>query len=163
MHPKDQKRFASIGVIASMQPIHAVSDRELADSEWPSVTANAYAWGALQRAGARLAFGSDAPVESADPLLGIDAAAGWRRRARWHPELAVSKASALRAYTADAAYAAGMEDDVGFLKPGFLCDLTVVHDGKVEATVVGGRVRWRRPGAASPRSASSARSRSSRR
>src|SRR5438093_4696895 len=85
------------------------------------------------------------------------------RRARWHPELAVSKASALRAYTADAAYAAGMEDDVGFLKPGFLCDLTVVHDGKVEATVVGGRVRWRRPGAASPRSASSARSRSSRR
>src|SRR5438046_579515 len=163
VHPKDQKRFASIGVIASMQPIHAVSDRELADSEWPSVTANAYAWGALQRAGARLAFGSDAPVESADPLLGIDAAAGWRRRARWHPELAVSKASALRAYTADAAYAAGMEDDVGLLKPGFLCDLTVVHDGKVEATVVGGRVRWRRPGAASPRSASSARSRSSRR
>ncbi len=163
VHPKDQKRFASIGVIASMQPIHAVSDRELADSEWPSVTANAYAWGALQRAGARLAFGSDAPVESADPLLGIDAAAGWRRRARWHPELAVSKASALRAYTADAAYAAGMEDDVGFLKPGFLCDLTVVHDGKVEATVVGGRVRWRRPGAASPRSAPGARSRSSRR
>jgi predicted amidohydrolase YtcJ len=163
VHPKDQKRFASIGVIASMQPIHAVSDRELADAEWPSVTANAYAWAALQRAGARLAFGSDAPVETADPLLGIDAATVWRRRAHWHPELAVTNAAALRAYTSDAAYAAGMEDAVGLLKPGFLCDLTVVHDGKVEATVVGGRVRWRRPGAASPRSASGARSRPSRR
>ena len=163
VHPKDQKRFASIGVIASMQPIHAVSDRGLADAEWPSVAANAYAWGALERAGARLAFGSDAPVESADPLLGIDAASGWRRRARWHPELAVTKASALRAYTSDAAYAAGMEDEVGLLKQGFQCDLTVVHDDKVEATVVGGRVRWRRPRAVSPRSASGLRSRSSRR
>ena len=163
VHPKDQRRFASIGVIASMQPIHAVSDRELADAEWPSVTASAYAWGALQRAGARLAFGSDAPVESADPMLGIDAATGWRRRARWHPELAVTPASSLRAYTSDAAYAVGLEDEVGLLKPGFLCDLTVVRDGKVEATVVGGRVRWRRPDAASPPSASGARSRSSRR
>jgi len=163
VHPKDQQRFASIGVIASMQPIHAVSDRELADAEWPSVTGNAYAWAALQRAGARLAFGSDAPVEAADPLLGIDAATEWRRRAHWHPELAVTHTAALRAYTSDAAYAAGMEDEVGLLRPGFLCDLTVVHDGQVEATVVGGRVRWRRPGAASPRSASSARSRPSRR
>src|SRR2546423_6024008 len=161
VHPKDQKRFASIGVIASMQPIHAVSDRELADIEWPSVTANAYAWGALQRAGARLAFGSDAPVESADPLLGIDAATSWRRRARWHQELSVSRAVALRAYTSDAAYAAGMEDEVGLLKPGFLCDLTVVHDGKVEATVVGGGVRGRKPGAAFPPAASSGRSRPS--
>src|SRR5256712_7003905 len=95
VHPKDQKRFASIGVIASMQPIHAVSDRELADSEWTSVTANAYAWAALQRAGARLAFGSDAPVESADPLLGFDAPTGWRRRAGWHPQLSVSQPSEL--------------------------------------------------------------------
>jgi len=163
VHPKDQKRFASIGVIASMQPIHAVSDRELADAEWPSVTAHAYAWGALERAGARLAFGSDAPVESADPLLGIDAASGWRRRSRWHPELAVTKTSALRAYTSDAAYAAGMEGEVGLLKPGFLCDFTAVHAGKVEATVVGGSVRWGRPGVASQRSAAGARSRSSRR
>ncbi|HEV2215992.1 MAG TPA: amidohydrolase [Candidatus Dormibacteraeota bacterium] len=163
VHPKDQKRFASAGVIASMQPIHAVSDRDLADAEWASVTAHAYAWGALQRAGVRLAFGSDAPVETADPLLGIDAATAWRRRARWHPELAVTRASALRAYTTDAAYAVGMEDEVGSVKPGFLCDLTVVLDGKVEATVVGGRVRYRTPAAASPRSASGSRSRSSRR
>src|SRR5204862_5260084 len=74
VHPDDWPRFQAAGVIASMQPIHAVSDRELADREWPRVTGNAYAWGALERAGARLAFGSDAPVETADPLAGMDAA-----------------------------------------------------------------------------------------
>jgi predicted amidohydrolase YtcJ len=157
VHPKDQKRFAAIGVIASMQPVHAVSDRELADAEWPGVTAGAYAWRALEKAGAQLAFGSDSPVETADPLLGIEAATRWRKRARWHPELALSEASARRAYTKDAAFAAGMENEAGALKAGFLCDLTVVREGQVEATVVGGRVRWRRPPAASPRSASGAR------
>jgi len=148
--PNDMKRFAKIGVIASMQPIHAVADRELADLYWPNVTAHAYAWGALERAGARLAFGSDAPVETADPLLGIDAATAWRRRARWHPDLAVPRASALNAYASSAAFAVGMEHDLGALRPGMLCDLTVIDDGRVAATVVGGRVSWRRkPSAAS--------------
>jgi predicted amidohydrolase YtcJ len=156
--PKDMRRFARVGAIASMQPIHAVADRELADMYWPTVSRHAYAWGALQRAGARLAFGSDAPVETADPLRGIDAATAWRRRAKWHPDLAVSGASALRAYTAGAAYAVGMEDDLGALREGMLCDLTVVDDGRVVATVVGGRVSWlRKPSAASPRSAAGAR------
>ncbi len=156
--PADMKRFARIGVIASMQPIHAVADRELADRCWPNVTAHAYAWGALARAGARLAFGSDAPVETADPLLGIDAATAWRRRAGWHPDLAVSHAAALRAYTTDAAYAVGMEDDVGALRPGMLCDLTVVVGGRVVAAVVGGRLSFsKKPLAASLRSAAGAR------
>jgi predicted amidohydrolase YtcJ len=151
--PKDVPRFARLGVIASMQPIHAVADRELADRIWPGVTAHSYAWGALERAGARLAFGSDAPVESADPMLGIDAATAWRRRARWHPELAVTRASALRAYTAGAAYAVGMEADLGSLRAGKLCDMTVVDDGRVTATIVGGMVSWRQtPRAASRRS-----------
>jgi len=140
----DLPRFKQIGVIASMQPIHAVSDRERADREWPGVTGGAYAWGALARAGAVLAFGSDAPVEDAAPLLGIDAATGWRRRAGWHPELAVSRAQAVRAYTTGAAYAAGMEKQLGRLAPGFLCDLTVIDGGRVTATVVGARVSWRR-------------------
>ncbi len=140
--PKDLPRFARIGVIASMQPIHAAADRELADRFWPRVTAHSYAWRALERAGARLAFGSDAPVESADPMLGIDAATAWRRRAGWHRELAVSRASALRAYTAGAAYAVGMEAELGSLRPGKLCDMTVVDDGRVTATIVGGRVSW---------------------
>ena len=133
-----------MGVIASMQPIHAVADRELADALWPAVTPQAYAWRALERAGVKLAFGSDAPVETADPLAGLEAATTWRRQAKWHPELALTRASALRAYTAGAAYAAGMEEEVGSLRPGKLCDMTVVEDGQVVATVAGGRVTWRR-------------------
>ena len=157
---KDWKRFAQSGTIASMQPIHAVSDRELADQYWPSVTQNSYAWGALERAGAVLAFGSDAPVETTDPLAGMAAATTWRRIARWHPDLALSRASALRAYTSNAAYAVGQEDDLGALKPGLLCDLTVVDNGEVLATVVGGRVSFsKKPREASPRSATGARSR----
>jgi predicted amidohydrolase YtcJ len=144
--PADLPRFRRAGVIASMQPIHAVADREVADGEWGERTRYAYAWRALHAAGAVLAFGSDAPVEPADPLLGMDAATGWRRRAGWHPHLAVTRAQALRAYTAGAAYAAGMEDRLGRLRPGLLCDLTIVRDGRVEATVVGGRLTWRRPG-----------------
>jgi len=144
VNPKDMTRMARLGAIASMQPIHAVADRELADQMWPAVTRHAYAWRALERAGVHLAFGSDAPVEAADPLSGIDAATAWRRRAGWHPELALTRAAALRAYTAGAAYAAGMEDEVGALRPGRLCDMTVVEDGRVTATVVGGKVSWRR-------------------
>jgi len=138
------KRFARHGVIASMQPIHAVSDRELADELWPRVTGHSYAWGALAEAGARLAFGSDAPVETADPLAGIEAATVWRRKAKWHPELAISRPSARRAYTADAAYAVGMEKDAGTLRAGKLCDLTVVDEAGVVATIVGGRVSFLR-------------------
>jgi predicted amidohydrolase YtcJ len=144
VNPKDMPRMAKLGVIASMQPIHAVADRELADRMWPSVTQHAYAWRALERAGVRLAFGSDAPVEVADPLLGIDAATAWRKRAAWLPDLSVTKASAIRAYTSEAAYAVGMESDLGALRPGKLCDMTVVDDGRVVATVVGGAISWRR-------------------
>ena len=143
VHPDDWPRFQAAGVIASMQPIHAVADRELADLEWPEVTANAYAWGALERAGARLAFGSDAPVETADPLAGMDAATDWRERAVWYPGLSLSHASALRAYTSGTAYAVGQETVVGRLRPGFQCDLTVVEGGRVTATVAGGRVIFR--------------------
>jgi predicted amidohydrolase YtcJ len=156
--PRDMPRFRRVGAIASMQPIHAVADRELADQYWANVAQHSYAWGALERAGAILAFGSDAPVETADPLLGIDAATAWRRRARWFPALGVSRASALRAYTANAAYAAGMEDKVGRLRPGMLCDMTVVDGDQVLATIVGGQVSWmQKPRAASRRSAAGAR------
>ena len=144
VHPKDQARMGKLGVIASMQPIHAVADRELADENWSTVARNAYAWRALERAGVRLAFGSDAPVETADPLAGIEAATSWRRAARWYPDLALTRASALRAYTSGAAFAAGMEGEVGSLRPGRLCDLTVVEEGRVVATIAGGRVTWRR-------------------
>jgi predicted amidohydrolase YtcJ len=144
VNPKDAPRFARVGAIASMQPIHAVADRELADRYWPRVTGHSYAWGALAAAGAMLAFGSDAPVETADPMLGVDAATAWRRRATWHPALAISRAKALRAYTAGAAYAVGMEKQLGSLRLGKLCDITVVDEGRVVATIVGGKVSWMR-------------------
>lgn len=144
VHPKDMPRMAKAGIIASMQPIHAVADRELAAANWPDVVQNSYAWRALEKAGVKLAFGSDAPVETADPLQGIEAATTWRRAAKWHAELALTRASALRAYTSGAAFAAGMENDVGVLRAGRLCDVTVVDAGRVTATVVGGRVTWRR-------------------
>jgi predicted amidohydrolase YtcJ len=154
------KRFARCGVIASMQPIHAPADRELADKYWPKLTAHSYAWGALERAGAGLAFGSDAPVETADPLAGIEAATVWRRKAKWHPELALSTAAARRAYTSGAAYAVGMEKDLGTLRAGKLCDMTVIDEGRVVATVVGGRVSFlEKPAEASPRSSPKPRSR----
>jgi predicted amidohydrolase YtcJ len=160
VNPRDMKRFARYGVIASMQPIHAPADRELADKDWPKLTAHSYAWGALERAGARLAFGSDAPVETADPLAGIEAATVWRRKAKWHPELALSTAAARRAYTSGAAYAVGMERDLGTLRAGKLCDMTVIADGRVVATVVGGRVSFlEKPAEASPRSSPKPRSR----
>jgi predicted amidohydrolase YtcJ len=142
--PVDIPRFARIGVIASMQPAHAVADRAVADAEWPERTAYSYAWGALQQSGATLAFGSDAPVEDPSPLRGIAAATTWRSRAAWHPELAITRASAIRAYTHGVAYAAGMESELGALREGMRCDVTVVDHNEVSATVVDGRVAWRR-------------------
>ncbi|HEY0830755.1 MAG TPA: amidohydrolase [Candidatus Dormibacteraeota bacterium] len=144
VNPKDMARMGKLGVIASMQPIHAVADRELAEAIWPALIKHSYAWRALERAGVRLAFGSDAPVEVADPLAGIEAATKWRRETGWHPALALTRSSALRAYTSNAAYAAGMERELGSLRAGKLCDITVVDDGRVMATVAGGRVTWRR-------------------
>ena len=144
VHPRDVPRFAKIGVIASMQPIHAVADRELVDQYWSGVVTQAYVWGPLAQAGAVLAFGSDAPVETADPLQGIDSASAWRKRAGWHPELAISRVKALRAYTVGAAYASGMEQHLGSLRLGKLCDITVVDADRVVATIVGGKVSWRR-------------------
>ena len=141
--PADVPRFAGIGVIASMQPTHAVSDRAVADSLWADRTAHSYAWGALQRAGATLAFGSDAPVDDPSPLLGIDAATAWRGRAQCHPELALSPAAALRAYSFGVSYAAGMEAELGSLRAGMLCDVTVIDGTRISATVVGGRLAFR--------------------
>jgi predicted amidohydrolase YtcJ len=138
--PADLPRFRRAGVVVSMQPIHAVADRGLVERDWPDRAAHAYAWNAFLRAGAVLAFGSDAPVEDPDPLRGIAAATSWRQEVGWFPELAVSKAAALRAYTWGAAFAVGQERELGRLLPGRRCDLTIVDEGRVTATVVGGRI-----------------------
>ena len=68
VRPVDRTRLAALGVTASVQPVHAASDRELVEACWDGRGANAYPWRSLAAAGARLAFGSDAPIESPNPV-----------------------------------------------------------------------------------------------
>jgi predicted amidohydrolase YtcJ len=144
-------RFAETGVTASVQFSHAPSDRDLADRLWEGHR-GAYAYGALVERGARLANGSDAPVEELDPLSGI--AAGVLRtldeRPAWRPEQAVTIEQALRATCIEPAWLARDEDRRGRLVPGMLADLVVLdrdpvtcpphelRDIRVAATMVGG-------------------------
>ncbi|MGE5221150.1 MAG: amidohydrolase [Omnitrophica WOR_2 bacterium] len=129
LHPGDLGRLAELGVIASMQPIHATSDMIGADRHWGKRAAYSYAWRSQLEHGATLAFGSDAPVESPNPFWGIHAAVTRRRLdgspgpEGWYPEQRLTVMEAIQAYTTGAAYAAGMEDRLGKLAPGFLADL----------------------------------------
>jgi hypothetical protein len=132
LHPDDIPRLAELGVIASMQPIHATQDMLLADSLWGERSASAYAFRSLLDSGAALAFGSDSPVEDLNVMIGIHAAVT-RRRADgspgpegWYPEQRLTVAEAVRAYTAGAAYASGEEAIKGALSPGKLADLVVL-------------------------------------
>ncbi len=133
LHPQDYRRLGQLGVVASMQPIHATSDMLMADKYWGlRRSAGAYAWRTQLEAGAVLAFGSDAPVESFNPFWGIHAAVT-RRRADgspgpegWYPEQRLTVEEALRGYTLGAAYAGYMEDRLGSLAPGKLADLVVI-------------------------------------
>ncbi len=129
---KDAHRLGALGIIASMQPIHATSDMFMADNYWGDRAANAYAWRTQLNHGATLAFGSDAPVESPNPFWGLHAAVTRRRtdgtpgQQGWYPEQRLNIKDALFAYTQGPAYAAGMEDQLGKLAPGFLADLVVL-------------------------------------
>src|SRR5207244_5579156 len=126
----DLGRFGALGIIASMQPIHCTSDRDLADRHWgPKRTPRAYPWRTLLERGAVLAFGSDAPVEPIDPLLGIHAAVARKRpsdRDAWTPAQRLTLDQALAASSAGCAYATARERESGTLEPGMRCDATVV-------------------------------------
>lgn len=134
LHPDDLARLGALNVIASMQPIHAISDMKMADDYWgPERTPYAYAWRTQLDNGARLAFGSDAPVDSPNPFWGLHAAVT-RRRADgspsaegWHPEQKLTLAQAWEAYTLGPAYAAYLENRLGRLAPGHLADLIVLE------------------------------------
>jgi hypothetical protein len=158
LHADDVPRLADLGVVASMQPIHATSDMEMAEQYWGRRCALSYAWRSVLDSGARLAFGSDCPVETLDPLAGIHAAAT-RRRADdspgpegWISEQRVTVGEALHAYTMGAALAAGEAHLKGSLVPGKLADLVVLsHDitaaqaadvlkARVEMTIFDGRI-----------------------
>lgn len=134
LHPDDLPRLGRLGVVASMQPIHAPSDRDMADRYWgPDRVRTAYAWRSLVRTGARLAFGSDVPVESCDPLKGLYAAVTRRHpdepgREPWHAEEALTPYEAVKAYTVGAAWAVGAEAERGTLEPGKLADLVILSE-----------------------------------
>jgi predicted amidohydrolase YtcJ len=157
LHPDDLPRLAQLGIIASMQPVHATADMAIADCYWGDRSRLGYAWRSVIDSGAALAFGSDCPVETLDVLQGLYAAVT-RRRADgdpaggWYPEQRITLPEALRAYTFGAAYAAGREVELGSLAPGKLADITVLDrdilslppeallEAAVRATIVGGRV-----------------------
>ncbi len=132
IHPEDIGRLAGLGIIASMQPVHATSDMFMADRLLGKRAAFSYAWRSLLERGTRLAFGSDAPVESPNPFHGLHAAVtrcrtdGTPGPDGWIPEQRLTLAEALEGFTTGPAYAAGMEDRLGRLSAGFLADLIVV-------------------------------------
>ncbi len=162
LHPDDIPRLAELGVVASMQPIHATSDMVMAEHHWGRRCDFSYAWRSVLDSGARLAFGSDCPVETLDPIAGIHAAVT-RRRADgspgpegWIPAQRLTMTETVHAYTTGAAYASGEAHLKGSLAPGKLADLVVLSqdifqidpmetlDTRVEMTVFDGQVVYRR-------------------
>jgi len=132
IHPDDIHRLLELDLIASMQPIHATSDYPMADRYWGPRSKTAYAWNSLLEKNTKMAFGSDAPVENPNPFWGLHAAVT-RRRADgspgpdgWYPEQKISMMKAIQGFTTGAAYAAGMENRLGKLSPGYHADLLVL-------------------------------------
>ena len=161
IHPDDAGRLAELGLIASMQPIHATSDYQMVDRYWGARGQWAYNFRVQADQGVVIAFGSDSPVESMDPRKGVHAAVT-RRRADgspgpdgWRKDTTLTLDETLRAFTQGPAYAAGMEDRLGKLARGYLADLIVLgadwHAIEPDAilttpimgTMVGGSWRFR--------------------
>ena len=163
IHPDDVPRFAVQGVIASMQPYHAIDDGRWAeDVIGAERSQTTYAFKSLIDSGAHVALGSDWFVAPADPLAGIYAAVtrrtlDGRNPDGWVPEQKITVEQALRGYTYEGAYASFEEDRKGMLKPGTLADMVLIdrdltaiaaetiRDAKVLKTIVGGRVVYSRP------------------
>jgi predicted amidohydrolase YtcJ len=159
----DIPRFAALGVIASMQPYHAIDDGRWAEKAiGPERARTTYAFRSLLDAGATLAFGSDWPVAPATPLMGVYAALTRRtlddrHPDGWVPRQKIGLDEALAAYTRDGAYAAFAERDLGTLEPGKLADLALIdrdlsrfapaaiRDAHVVLTIVGGQIVYERP------------------
>lgn len=155
--PADLPRLAKNGIIASMQPVHQISDRLMAEARLgPDRLAGAYAWNSILKAGGKLAFGSDVPVESPNPFHGIAAAitredANGQPFGGWMAAERVSREQALAGFTIDAAYAAFAEGRLGSLSPGYRADFILVdtdpllaspaqiRETKVAEAWVGGR------------------------
>ncbi|MEM1435147.1 MAG: amidohydrolase [Pseudomonadota bacterium] len=164
LHPDDLPRLADLGVVASMEPPHAVEDKRWAEARLGAARIRgAYAWRSLRRTGARLTFNADNPGSDHDIFYGLHSAVTRRDKALepaggWYPEEAVTIEEALRAYTTGAAYAAFRESFTGRIEPGLWADLTALDidpfavaetdpdrllAGAATLTVVAGAVRFR--------------------
>lgn len=158
--PAEIPRFGQFTTIASMQPQHEASDRVMAEARLgPDRLAGAYAWKSIAATGAPLAFGSDTPVEPAEPFVGI-AVASTRQGADgqpvggWQPQEMLTREAAFNAYTTGAAYAMFAEDRLGRIARGFRADFLFVDVDPISATPealratkvmetwIGGRLAW---------------------
>jgi len=162
LHPQDAYRLARLKIIASMQPIHATSDMDMADRYWGRRAALSYALKTQLDHQAVLAFGSDAPVESPNPFWGLHAAVTRRRQDGspgengWYPEQRLGILEAWQGFTLGPAFAAGMEQIQGRLAPGYLADMILMDEDPFTCpedrlpqllpagTMVGGEWVWRR-------------------
>ncbi len=158
--PADLPRFGRNGIIASMQPVHQTSDRAMTEARLgPSRLAGAYAWSSMLKAGAKLAFGSDFPVENPDPFAGLAAAisredAAGQPQGGWMPDQKLTMPQALAAFTRDAAFAGFADDRIGTLEAGRYADFILldrdifvsspaeVRGTKVMETWIGGKRLW---------------------
>ena len=155
--PQDLERMQRLGVVASVQPFHAVADRDIAERYWGKRHRRAYAYRTMHDMGIPLALGSDAPVETFDPLRILYAATmrntpETRQRPPWLPDQSLPLARALWGYTLGAAYAGAEEDSKGSLSVGKLGDAVVLREdilsvpaekmpeNGVQATILGGEV-----------------------
>lgn len=158
--PSDLELLRGSGITASMQPYHMISDQQMADRQWGERCEFSYAWRSIADTGTVLAFGSDAPVESPNPYASIHAAttrlpAGYADLEGWYPAQKITVREAINGFTVGAAYAAGMEKQVGKLLEGYYADLIVLDVDpfsiplinlpvvKTSATMVGGRWVWK--------------------
>jgi hypothetical protein len=156
LHPKDLPKLKRAGIIASMQPSHLLTDRDIADRNWGARSRNAFVFRALWDAGVVMAFGSDVPIEPIRPLDGIGAAVHRAKpedkRGPWYRRQRLSVWEAVWGFTVGAAIAAGDQNRRGLLKPGYLADLVILDrniftidprrtfETNVDMTVVNGEV-----------------------
>jgi predicted amidohydrolase YtcJ len=158
LQSSDIPRFAQLGVIASMQPTHCISDKKFCEKRiGPERAKGAYAWKSIADAGAILAFGTDYQVEPLNPMEGLYAAVTRKDRLGesgegWHPEQKIRMEDAIKYYTLGSSYSQFMEDRKGMIKKGFLADIVIVDKDlltipeneimktKVDYTITGGKI-----------------------
>jgi hypothetical protein len=162
LHPDDIPRFAEMGVIASMQGVHATSDGPWVEAklgEWRSRT-GAYVWRTLWDSGATVTNGTDTPVEDVSPLASYHSTVTRMTStgSPFYPDQALTRMEALRSYTINNAWAGFMEGSLGSLTPGKHADIVVLSQDiltipdadlpttEVDMTILGGEIRYRRGG-----------------